>query len=36
MKSERTDDGITFMSPANVVLPETVDWRKKGADFETN
>lgn len=27
----RMEEGVTFMSPANVELPETVDWRKKGA-----
>jgi len=27
----RIDDAVTFVSPANVELPETVDWRKKGA-----
>ncbi|KAF2881086.1 hypothetical protein ILUMI_25088 [Ignelater luminosus] len=25
------NDGITFMPPANVKLPESVDWREKGA-----
>lgn len=31
VSGERMEEGITFMSPANVELPETVDWRKKGA-----
>jgi len=27
----REEEGVTFISPANVKLPDTVDWRKKGA-----
>ncbi|KAL5280908.1 hypothetical protein ACFFRR_004740 [Megaselia abdita] len=29
MRAQR--EGVTFISPANVVLPKTVDWRTKGA-----
>lgn len=28
---KEVDDGITFLSAANVELPKTMDWRKKGA-----
>lgn len=29
--ADNRDDAITFLAPANVELPPTVDWRKKGA-----
>lgn len=29
--SGRSEEAVTFISPANVQFPETVDWRKKGA-----
>jgi len=31
VSGERVEEGVTFLSPANVELPDTVDWRKKGA-----
>lgn len=31
LKGTEIDDSITFIPPANVKLPEEVDWTKKGA-----
>lgn len=31
LKSGYEDDGVTFIEPANVQLPDSVDWREKGA-----
>lgn len=28
---EFVEEGVTFITPANVELPEAVDWREKGA-----
>lgn len=31
LRSERLPIGASFIEPANVVLPKTVDWREHGA-----
>lgn len=31
LKNDHESDGVTFIEPANVVLPDSVDWREKGA-----
>lgn len=31
LKSNYVDEGVTFISPANIELPNSVDWRTKGA-----
>lgn len=31
LKSSDMDDSITFIPPANIKLPDEVDWREKGA-----
>lgn len=33
-KTKRIEDGVFFVEPANVVIPESVDWRDKGAVTE--
>jgi Cysteine protease len=29
--TERVEEGVTYIAPDNVKLPEEVDWRNKGA-----
>lgn len=31
LNSKRVDEGVSYIEPANVEVPATVDWRSKGA-----